>query len=168
MKNTKIIFFTTLLALLNLHTAYGQATQTVNVNATIISGLSLTVNRHLNLGGIVPSNSGSISVTIDPSLSSSRTKSGTGGMLVGNGTSAIVSITGQANYPVNIVLPTSVTVTSNSNQMTLNNFLSSASGNSLTLDGTGTANFQIGATINLTQNQPVGLYEGTFQVIVNY
>ena len=52
--------------------------------------------------------------------------------------------------------------------MTLNNFLSSAQGNSLTLDGTGTANFQIGATLNLTQNQAAGLYEGTFQVIVNY
>ena len=168
MKNTKIKCFATLLALLGLHSAFGQATQTVNVNATIITGLSLTVNRHLNLGSIVPSTSGPISVTLDPSVSSSRTKSGTGGVLVGNGTSAILSITGHASQPVNIVLPTSVTVTSNSNQMTLNNFLSSAQGNSLTLDGTGSANFQIGATVNLTQNQAVGLYEGTFQVIVNY
>jgi len=168
MKNVKIRIFSTLLTLIGCYSAYSQASQTVNVSATIITGLSMTVNRHMNLGSIVPSTSAPISVTLDPSVASARTKTGTGGILVGNGASALISITGQANQPVNITLPTSVMVVNGVNQMTLTNFLSSAQGNSLTIDGTGNANFQVGATINLTQNQAVGLYEGSFQVVVNY
>jgi len=168
MKIAKAISFSTLLLFLALTSAFGQASQTVNVNATIITGLSMTVNRHLNLGSIVPSTSGAISVTLDPSVASARTKTGTGGVLVGNGASALISISGQANLPVNITLPTSVTLVNGVNQMLLTDFRSSASGNSLTLDGTGNANFQVGTTINLSQNQAVGLYEGSFQVVVNY
>lgn len=159
---------TALLCILGIGTTFGQASQTVNVNATIITGLSMTVNRHLNLGSIVPSTSGAISVTLDPSVGSARTKTGTGGVLVGNGASALISISGQANLPVNITLPTTVTLVNGVNQMLLTDFRSSASDNSLTLDGIGNANFQIGATINLSQNQAVGVYEGSFQVVVNY
>ena len=169
MKIAKAISFSTLLLFLALTSAFGQASQTVNVNATIITGLSMTVNRHLNLGSIVPSTSGAISVTLDPSVASARTKTGTGGFIVGNShASAQLSVTGQANTQVSITLPNSVIVLSGSNAMEITNFNSSASGNSLTLDQNGSAVFYVGTTINLSQNQAVGLYEGSFQVVVNY
>ncbi len=169
MKTFQSKCFYTLLALLCLHSAFGQTSQTVNVNANIITGLSLTVNRHMNLGSIVPSTTGAITVTLDPSVASPRTKTGTGGILVGNThSSAQLTITGHANTPVSLTLPSSVIVLSASNAMEIKNFTSSAAGNTLTLDQNGNGVFYVGGNLLLAQNQAVGLYEGSFQVIVNY
>ncbi len=169
MKTANALIMTALLCLLGIGATFGQASQTVNVNATIITGLSMTVNRHLNLGSIVPSTSGAISVTLDPSVGSARTKTGTGGFIVGNThASAQLSVSGQANTQVSITLPASVIVLNGSNAMEIISFNSSAAANRLTLDQTGNAVFYVGGTINLSQNQAVGLYEGSFQVVVNY
>jgi len=52
--------------------------------------------------------------------------------------------------------------------MEINNFTTSASSNSLTLDQNGNGIIYVGGKLSLTQNQAVGLYEGSFQVVVNY
>jgi hypothetical protein len=64
-------------------------------------------------------------------------------------------------------LPNSITLTTGTDNMEVDNFVSSLGATS-TLDISGQAALKVGATLNVDANQPPGLYVGTFDVTVAY
>jgi len=75
------------------------------------------------------------------------------------------NVTGCAGYSYNIVLPTTVTLSSSTSSMSMDNFVSSPATTG-TLDGTGNQLLTVGATLNVGAAQAAGTYSGSFIVEV--
>jgi hypothetical protein len=88
----------------------------------------------------------------------------------GLGAAAQFLVSGNPNASYSISLPVgTVTLTSSSNTMEVNNFTSSPSPNgSLSGGVTGTQVLYVGATLTVGSNQAIGSYSGGFDVTVNY
>lgn len=84
---------------------------------------------------------------------------------------ASYTVIGSVQSTYVITLPSSGVITSGSNIINVKNFVSktnSTGGNNGTLNNNGTDNFNVGATIQLEKDQPIGIYSGSFCVVVNY
>ena len=79
---------------------------------------------------------------------------------------ASFDVTGKVDQAYFITLPSSATLTSGANTMTIDTFTDDA-GASPTLPG-GSDTFNVGATLNVGATQAAGTYSGTFSVTVNY
>lgn len=87
-------------------------------------------------------------------------------------------VTGEAGLTYTVTLPTSETLTSSSNTMTMTNFTISSDLDATPSDwlnrtlanvgGVGQDGFGIGATLNVGGDQPAGFYTGTYSVSVQY
>lgn len=138
---------------------------TVNANAraNVLAPLAITTGANaLSFGDVSADASAPSTVTID----TAGTATTSGAWAANNGTAGDFNVTGGANAAYNVTLPTAaVTLTSGPNTVSVDNFVSSATG---TLDPLGKESFKVGATLTLGVDQPAGLYTGTYDVTVAY
>jgi len=138
------------------------AQATARVGATIVSGLAITNVRSLEFGVIAPDAGGNVVVSPD----GRRTAFGGARLLDSGDTtfSAEFAVKGAAGATYSVALPGSVVITSGSDNMTVSDFSCTAPGS---LAG-GSTTLRVGATLAVAANQPLGRYEGAFDVVVNY
>jgi hypothetical protein len=91
----------------------------------------------------------------------------TGGVLpfVSLSHAARFDVAGCGDYAYNIVLPDTITLSSATSSMTMNNFVSQPATTGL-LDATGNQELVVGATLNVGASQAAGSYSGAFIVEV--
>ena len=87
-------------------------------------------------------------------------------LLGGFPAAAAFDVTGEGASTYSITLPSSATLSSGANTMTVDTFNHDA-GATPTLSG-GSDTFNVGATLNVGATQASGTYSGTFSVTVNY
>ena len=102
-------------------------------------------------------------VTIAPN--GSRTSSNVT-LWAGSFGSVTFNVSGYSSESYSVTLPSSATLTSGGNTMTVDTFTHDAGGSpSLS---SGSDNFNVGATLNVGATQTGGAYTGTFAVTVGY
>lgn len=146
--------------------SYAQSTASADASARIVAPLQLTKTADLKFGNIA---AGPSAGTVDMSVSDVRTAGG-GVTLIAAGNvsnAAAFDITGYPDASFTISLPASILIASGSNDMLVDNFLSSLGATSA-LDAQGAAALKVGARLNVDANQPVGLYTGSFDVTIAY
>ncbi len=135
---------------------------------TTVFAAPITINTLLDLdfGTLAGDTTLAGTATIDPATNA---KTVSGGVMDFGGVHRRASflITGDPNVAFTVILPSSVTVTSGGNSMTLNGFSSSPSGVG-TLNALGIRILYVGATLQVGAGQAAGTYSGAFTVIVNY
>lgn len=157
------------LGLLFTPSAHAQATASADVFATIVTPISITKNSDMNFGNIATN--GTVgTVVLSPAGARIASSGVTLPATTGTVSAASFTVEGSGNYTYTITLPTSVIISSGTDQMTVNNFTSTpdaATGGTLTA---GEQTITIGATLNLIANQAAGIYESdtAFDVTVNY
>lgn len=146
--------------------------QPTTAGAKIVTALTLTETSALHFGTMtIPSSAATVLV----STAGVRTVgSGTVTLLsqAPVATNAAYSVAGSVDATYAINLPSSATITSGSNNMTVDNFVAlSATVPSATtgkLNGSGADTFSVGARLNLASGQAAGVYAGSFNVTVAY
>lgn len=136
------------------------------VSANIVQPIGLVKSSDLTFGSIASAQSQE-SVTISPE--GNRIASG-GVTLISAGDASYAASFSVVGYPYatfSIGLPSSVIIISGTDQMSVNNFVSSL-GLSSSLDPQGEATLNIGATLNVNPNQESGVYIGSFDIVVAY
>lgn len=128
--------------------------------------IAISVNRDLSFGSAL-SGAGGGTVTVDPSGNLSYT--GNAQALAGSVSSGEFTVTGQPNLDFNITLPGTGTLTCTTgacagSTIAIGSWASLPSGMGNT--GSGSTLLNVGATITLTGNEPLGTYTGTFRVRV--
>ena len=159
--------------------AQAQDTATADAQAEVLEALVLTNNAALDFGTMVVSGAGT--VTLDPANSLTCVDPD----VVCSGTTSVAAfaVEGSVNRAVTINLPAgavnlrhpnyNVATSTGEHTIELNGFTSSdnnaTSGDpEVTLDGTGNATFTVGGTITIDGSEEAGLFEGTFDVSVEY
>ena len=151
--------------------SFAQATATAAASATIITPVSITKTVDMNFGNVAVSASNAGTAILAPG--GTRTTGGAGGVTLPSTTGTVAAasftVSGQASYTYAITLPSTATISSGSNTMTVNAFTSSpATTGALSTGGTQTLN--VGATLNVTAGQAAGSYTNStgVPVTVNY
>jgi hypothetical protein len=127
---------------------------------------SLTVASNLALGRFVAASGGTVVVT--PAGMRSTTAGVIalpGGTISAAAFNLVETGNGKALKWTTITLPASATLGSGTASMTLSAFTSAPAG---TFIGSNLTQLTVGATLNVSPNQPAGTYTGTFSVTVNY
>jgi hypothetical protein len=147
---------------------FAQASATADASATIVTPISIAKVDDMDFGNVA-TNGAVGTVTLSPA--GVRTFSGGVTLPADNGTvsAASFTVTGSGSYTYAITLPTSVVITSGSDNMTVNNFTSTPTAAAGLLSG-GTQTINVGATLNLVASQAEGAYTSAtpFTVTVNY
>lgn len=142
------------------------ATASATVSANIVSTINMSARNGLIFGDI---SSGASAGTVILTPAGNRTA--TGGATInstGSGSPATFDVSGDANASFSITLPTSITLTDGSaNTMVVDSFTSSPSPTGV-LDSSGQQSLFVGATLNVSSNQPFGSYSGQMSVTVDY
>ena len=145
-------------------------TANATATATIVTPLSIShvtgTDTELSFGNIIADADGG-TVAISPA--GGQTLTGlTAPSIPGTISAATFTVAGMDGASYAITLPGSHTISSGSNNMTVNGFTSNPSGTG-TLTG-GTQVLRVGATLNVTGGQAAGTYTnaGGFTVTVNY
>lgn len=146
--------------------ASAAATATATATAEVLSSLTLTADSALDFGLIAPNTGGTVTVNADNSVSST-------GSLISTGTRvpAGFTVTGSNGATVVLTLPAAaVTLTrvSGTETMSLGGFNSNPVGAFQLSPTTGQATFNVGGTLTVGSNQVAGVYNGTFNVSVEY
>lgn len=112
---------------------------------------------------------GSLSVASAGSviIDTSDVRTTTGGVFpyVSLAHAARFDVAGCADYAYNIVLPDTITLSSSTSSMSMNNFVSMPATSGV-LDATGNQELVVGATLNVGAAQTAGTYSGSFIVEV--
>jgi spore coat protein U-like protein len=143
------------------------ASATANAKAEIVTPISILKTQDLDFGSIAAS-SVADQVTIAPN--GTRTSGGNVILIAAfPGEQAVFNVSGDPNYAFNITLPgdNEVTITNGSATMEVNSFVCNPTSPS-SLDASGSATLNVGATLYVGANQDPGSYTGTFDVIVAY
>ena len=135
---------------------------TTNVTITIAAPISISSSGDMDFGTMVTTGTAG-TVTVTPA--GARTCSAEVDCL-GGFPAAAFDVTGEAANTYSITLPSSATLTSGGDTMTIDTFTDDA-GATPTLSG-GSDTFNVGATLNVGATQASGTYSGTFSVTVNY
>ena len=165
MKNLKSFFVASVLVF-GASSSFAQTSASADASANIVTPLQIIKTADLLFGNIA---SGATPGTVDMALNDVRTSAG-GVTLISAGNisnAAAFDVLGHPDASFTISLPTSISILSGSNDMTVDNFISSLGATSV-LDPQGLASMKVGATLNVDANQPVGLYTGSFDVTVAY
>ncbi len=165
-----LILFTTIILNFNLNAS----TSTINgvtAKAKIQSLFTLITISQLNFGTVVSDIvGGEATLTTTPGVGQGNITF-TGNLAgAGDHQQGVYNVVGIPSEVVSISLPTNnITVTSSStapgNTMQI---LLQLSTNSVTLNGLGLGNFNIGGTLYVGSNQDLGQYNGTFSVTFSY
>lgn len=143
-----------------------QASATATAKATVVEVISIDKVDDLDFGTFA---SGITAGTVSMETSGTRNSSGGVVLLASNaGKPAKFTAHGTANQHYFVTLPTdpvTLTLSGGAATMTIASFVHSADG---ILDATGQETFKVGGILNVAANQPAGLYEGTFDVIVTH
>ncbi|KPP90640.1 DUF4402 domain-containing protein [Erythrobacter sp. HL-111] len=148
-------------------------TATATATAEVLDALTLDNTNGLDFGTMVVDGGGTVTLGADGVLDCSA------GDIVCSGTSAVAAfdVTGTANKAVTINLPTDSIDLNHpdfsgssvgEHTIELDAFTSSASGNEITLDGSGEGDFTVGGTITFDGSEVAGIYSGSFDVSVEY
>ncbi len=133
-----------------------------NVAITLLAPISISSSGDMDFGTMVPTGTAG-TVTVTPAGARSSVDVD---LLGGSPAAASFDVTGEGNANYSITLPSSATLTSGGNTMTVDTFNHDA-GASPTLVG-GSDTFNVGATLHVGATQVSGTYSGTFSVTVNY
>ncbi len=133
-----------------------------DVTITLLAPISISSSANLDFGTMVPTGTaGTVTVTPAGARSSVNVD-----LLGGLPSAAAFDVTGEGANTYSITLPSSATLTSGGNTMTVDTYTDDA-GATPTLSG-GSDTFNVGATLNVGATQAEGTYSGTFSVTVNY
>lgn len=170
MKNISKILAISFVALVFGISAKAQTTATsaaVSASATIVTPITITSDRNLAFGTIVPA-AGVGSVTVDPLGARTYTGGVTG--ISSTVSSARFTVGGTANQAYTIAFPAdnAIVLTSGANTMTLKTWTTDIPGTAGDLGAGASQTFQVGATLNVGAAQASGAYTGTFTVTVTY
>ncbi len=136
---------------------------TVDVTITIDAPISISSSGDMDFGTMVTTGTAG-TVTVTPAGARSSVDVD---LLGGLPSAASFDVTGEGNANYSITLPSSATLTSGANTMTIDTFTDDAGVNPK-LPGGGSETFNVGATLNVSATQASGTYSGTFSVTVNY
>lgn len=125
----------------------------------------LNTTSNLALGRFIAAGGGTVVVNPAGVRSTTGVIPLPGGTISAAGFSLSATGNGKALRWTTITLPSSATLASGSASMTLDAFTSNPSG---TFNGSTLTQLAVGATLNVSPNQPAGSYTGTFSVTVNY
>lgn len=163
-------------AAMGMSTAAHADTETADATAEVLEALVLTLDSgSLDFGSIVVNGADTLTITPANTMDCANKN------VVCTGTTDVpsFSVAGTANKAVTIILPAASvnlvlqggSAAVSSQVMTLDTFTSSentVNGPETTLDGAGAATFTVGGTLNIGATQDAGIYEGTFDVSVEY
>lgn len=141
-------------------------TEAAQASATILQHLSLTKNVDLAFGGVITDVNGG-TVLIPATSSATPSYTGLPTQLTATTSAAKFTANGQNGATFAITLPESTVISTGSNNMTVNNFVSSVGISGVQLEGSEKM-FYVGATLNIGTAQAAGTYNGTFNVTVTY
>ena len=167
MKKLIVLFAAVVLVAGLTSTVNAQVTGTATGSATIITPIAIANAGNMNFGNVAVSATAGTVV-----LSPASVRSLTGGVtlpaVTGTVSAAAFTVTGLGSSTYSIQLPTTYTITSGANNMTISSFTSNPSGTG-TLSG-GTQTINVGATLSVGASQAAGSYTNAtgFPVIVNY
>ena len=173
MKTTVLKFFTLSVAIFAFSTiSFGQgntASGDASVGARIIAPITIKNTASMEFGNLLETGS-EYTVVLDTGGTTTGDYRPTG--LAGTIQSAGFNVTGESGATYTITLPASSVILDNGetgpgNEMTLNDFTSSKTGDTGTLNS-GTDSFTVGASLTVNAEQNSGDYKGTFTVTVNY
>lgn len=163
LRTTAFVTLFALVGLLCLAASALAATATADADVSIIAALAISTTTSLDFG-IVAFGPGAGTCVIATNGARSTTGSGVG--VAGTPAAAEFAITGEGTYTYAITLPDSITISYDSNDMTVDTFVSSPNGTGTLAAGADT--LLVGATLHSDGDQPVGDYTGTFNVTVAY
>ena len=150
-------------------TTFAQVSATAGATATVAAPIAITKVTDMSFGNITVQSGTGGTVILAPA--GTRTK--TGGVSLpattGTVTAASFTVTGETGYTYSITLPTgATTITSGSNNMSIDTWTSNPTSPGTLTSGTSTLN--VGATLTVDAGQAAGTYtSGTpFTVTVNY
>ena len=132
------------------------------VTITLLAPISISASGNMDFGTMVTTGTAG-TVTVTPAGARSSVDVD---LLGGVPSAASFDVTGEGANTYSITLPSSATLTSGANTMTVDTFTDDA-GATPTLAG-GSDTFNVGATLNVGAAQASGTYSGTFSVTVNY
>ena len=141
----------------------GTVQATADVTATLLAPISISSSGDLAFGTMLTTGTAG-TVTVTPA--GVRTCSPEVDCFGGFPAAASFDVTGASGATYSITLPSSATLTSGGDTMTIDTFNHDAGGTP-TLSG-GSDTFNVGATLNVGATQAGGTYSGTFSVTVNY
>lgn len=153
-------------------TVHAQSVATSAASVAVVTPISIVKTSDMSFGRIAVNPASSGTVVMAPS--GTRTTGGAGGVTLpstaGVVSSATFLITGFGSYSYTITLPTVATISDGSaNIMTVNGFTSTPSAIGMLGSG-GTSELKIGATLNVSAGQSLGMYKNSsgLPVTVNY
>jgi len=163
-------------AAMGMSTAAQADTASADATAEVLQPLTLLLDDGtLDFGSIVVDGADTLTLTPDNTMDCANKN------VVCVGTTAVptFSVEGTGNKDITINLPTTdveLVVQGGASGvpeqvLTLNNFTTNTQINNapgVTLDGSGEALFSVGATLNIGATQEAGIYEGQFNVDVEY
>lgn len=149
-------------------TGFAQASATADASATIVTPISIAKTADMNFGNVATN--GTVGTVV---LAPAGTRTLSGGVTLpataGTVTAASFTVSGSGAYTYAITLPSSVVITSGTDNMTVNTFTSTPTTTGALTSGQQV--IKIGATLNLAASQAEGAYTSSvapFTVTVNY
>ena len=175
----KILIIFSIICMMAVFTTKVMAQVTLTGNtagATLVTALTITNTTPLNFGVIaIPATAGSVT------LSTAGLRTPTGCTIVASGTQKTVAkfdLTGTAGATYSFTLPSSITVTkvSSTETMTIDNFVVNVDAAGEVAYGSigtctltsGASSVLVGGKLNIGASQVLGVYAGTYTVIVDY
>lgn len=165
-------------AALGLSSAAHADTATADATAEVLEALVLENDTALDFGAMVVSGAGTVTLAAsDGSLdctAANITCSGTTGLAgfsITQGTAAKAVTINLPTATVELRHPSYTAATAAQHSIVLGSFTSSENGTSgpeVTLDGDGLGSFDVGGTITFDGTEVPGVYDGTFDVSVEY
>lgn len=142
------------------------ATASADATATVVTPIAISGIADLNFAEVVASNSAGTVV-----MSTAGVRSATGGTTLGNGSGASAAaflVTGDPGATYAITLPSTISLSNGSDNITVDSFISNPSGTGMLGDPSGQQTLDVGATLQVNANQPTGTYTGSVTVTVAY
>jgi len=173
MKKSVLLFLTLVLTSFFSSSLLSQSGSTANTNsgANIVQALTLSKTADLHFGTMsIPTAALNVVLSTTNTRSTSSPADITFWAQAPVSTNAAYTVAGSANATYTIILPANgiITIMSGANSMHVNSFTCSYTGLTGTLDGSGTDHFVVGATLELDEAQPFGIYSGSFDATVAY
>ena len=171
MKNITKSLVIAAIAIVSANSSFAQATTSAAASATIITPITIVKTVDMNFGNVAVSASLAGTVLMTPA--GVRTAGGAGGVTLpvtaGTVAAASFTVSGQASYTYAITLPSSCTISSSGNTMTVNGFTSNPATTGA-LSAGGVQTLTVGATLNVAAAQASGVYTNAtgVPVTVNY
>ncbi len=145
----------------------GTATMSGTASATIITPISIVATAPLRFGAMVqPTTAGTVTVSTTGAITTSGGMVGNTAIAQGGSgpQAGTFRVSGEPGRQFFVTLPAAATVTRTGSSMTITLFTVGA----LTGSPVGTLDIAVGGTLAVAGSQPVGTYNGTYQITASY